>query len=254
MYAYPGVAGVSNKFRRVERARICDGDHGMTRRGVLGLLTAALMLGGCSEMFPHKYRFRMTVEIDTPQGLRRGSSVYQVWANDTTAVLPEEAKRDWGVKGEAVAVDLPGGGTLFALLKTVNPMREDLARMSMAALDPAFNNDIVESAGRIADGNHIRSPAEVAPSDYPMLVKFDDIADPKSVKRVEPTNLAAAFGPGVRLKRITVEVTDDNVTTGIAKTLKWLPMHKGSLDYTGRLHPDNSEKDLTPSAFIKGTK
>lgn len=69
-------------------------------------------------MFPEKYRLRLTVEVDTPQGLRKGSSVYEVWANNKTALLPDEAKRDWGVRGEAVAVDLPNGQTLFAPLKT----------------------------------------------------------------------------------------------------------------------------------------
>ena len=97
------------------------------RRAVFGLLVAPLFLSGCAELFPSKYRFRMTVEVETPEGLRRGSSVYQIWANDTTSILPDEAKRDWGSKGEAVAVDLPGGKTLFALMKTANSMREDMA-------------------------------------------------------------------------------------------------------------------------------
>ena len=54
---------------------------------------------------------------------------------------------------------------------------------------------------------------------YPMLVTFTDIDDPSSVQRVDPANLAASFGPGVTLKRITVEVTKDPVTTGIEKRL-----------------------------------
>ena len=193
------------------------------------MLAAVLTLGGCAEMFPNKYRFRLTVEVDTPQGLRSRSSVYEVWANGITAALPEEAKRDWGVKGEAVPVDLPNGRTLFALLKTVNPMREDLAQMSMVALDPAFNNDIVESAGRISQNSGVRANADVPPSDYPLLVMFRDIVDPKSVERVDPADLASAFGPGVRLKRLTVEVTDDDVTMGIEKRLGWLPAHRGTL-------------------------
>ena len=196
-------------------------------------------------MFPHKYRFRLTVEVETPQGLRSGSSVYQVWANDTTAVLPEEAKRDWGVKGEAVAVDLPGGRTLFALLKTVNPMREDLARMSMAALDPAFNNDIVESARRISRGSGVRANADVMPNNYPLLVRFRDVADPKSVERVAAANSAAAFGPRVRLRRITVEVTDDPVTTGIEKRFSWWNAFRNHhFDGTSTVSEDMISKNL----------
>ena len=60
------------------------------------------------------------------------------------------------------------------------------------------------------------------PTGYPKLVYFRDIADPTSVEEVDPDNLAASFGPSVRLKRITVLVTNDDVTTGIEKRLGWL--------------------------------
>ena len=60
-------------------------------------------------------------------------------------------------------------------------------------------------------------------SAYPMLVTFGDLADPTSVAEVDPDDLAATFGEGVKLKRITVELTDDPVTTGIEERLGWLP-------------------------------
>lgn len=77
-------------------------------------------------------------------------------------------------------MDLPNGQTLFALLKT-NAKHGDLAGLSMTALDPAFQNDIVESAARIASGKGVKRQAEVAPEDYPMLVTFRDLADRTSV-------------------------------------------------------------------------
>ena len=194
------------------------------RREVLGVLAAGagLLVAGCS-LFNGKasYRFRLTVEIETPQGLKSGSSVYEVWASTNSArLLPEEHARDWGVKGEAVAVVLPTGQTLFALLKT-GAIHGDLASMSMAAMDPAFRNDIVESAGRIAGGDGIRSPAEVARADWPMLVQFGDMGDPKSVEQVNPQ----AAG----VKRITVELTEDPVTSVIGKRLVWLPSYYDTL-------------------------
>jgi hypothetical protein len=226
------------------------------RAGWVGVAAAlALVLGGCSGMFPNTYRFRMIVEVDTPGGVRRGSAVYEVKAANLTKILPEEASRDWSVKGEAVAVDLPGGHTLFALLKTTNGMRSDLATMSMAALDPAFNNDIVESAGRIAKRMGIRSPAPVAASDYPMLVTFADIADPRSVVAVDPANLAAGFGQGVRLRGVSVEVTDDAVTKGIDKKLTWLDQYYDRmLDGQFTNNSKNLANNLTPGAFRQGVK
>lgn len=198
----------------------------MARRGVLGMLVggAAALLSGCGLFGNPVYRFKMTVEVETPDGLKRGASVYAVSAtNYSPTIFPEARGRSREVVGEAVAVEVSPDKTLFALMKTVNGAGDDnLAYLSMVTLDPAYKNDWVESAQRISSGDGIRSPADVAEGDYPLLVTFTDIDDPRSVQRVDPANLAASFGPGIRLKRITVEVTDDDVTTGIEKQLRWL--------------------------------
>ena len=55
-----------------------------------------------------------------------------------------------------------------------------------------------------------------------MLVTFKDINDPKTVERVDPNNLAEAFGQGVRLARASIEITNEPVTTGIEKRLPWM--------------------------------
>lgn len=62
----------------------------------------------------------------------------------------------------------------------------------------------------------------LARPDYPMLVTFSDLDDPTELELANPDNLAASFGEGVSLKRITVAVTDDPVTTGIGQRLGWL--------------------------------
>jgi hypothetical protein len=63
-------------------------------------------------------------------------------------------------------------------------------------------------------------------------VTFGDIKDPTSVARVDPDDLAASFGAGVKLKAITVEITDDAVTTGIEKRLP-RPPYSRSFIYEG---------------------
>jgi hypothetical protein len=60
-----------------------------------------------------------------------------------------------------------------------------------------------------------------------MLVRFRDVRDPKTVEKVDPDDLAASFGPGVVLRRITVQLTDDPVTTGLADTLPWVTRTDG---------------------------
>ncbi len=231
----------------------------MARRGVLGLLGAlggVLTLGGCGLFGGNSYRFRMTVAMDTPQGIRTGSSVYEVMAGRTGGILPEEAKRDWYMRGEAAAIDLPGGRTLFALLKT-RAHFEDMMGLSMASLHPDFRGtgyDVVGVAKELSRGTW-PGPAEVVPESYPMLVTFADESDPASVTVVEPGNLAAHFGPGVRLREITVELTDDAVTTGIGERLGWLSKHpepRVDPNYRGSTAP-TAVQLLSHGDFRRGT-
>lgn len=55
-----------------------------------------------------------------------------------------------------------------------------------------------------------------------MLVTFGDLADPTTMAEVDPDDLTKTFGEAVSLKRITVQITDDPVTTGIEMRLGWL--------------------------------
>ncbi|MFM7334774.1 MAG: hypothetical protein ACKO1H_10250 [Tabrizicola sp.] len=58
------------------------------------------------------------------------------------------------------------------------------------------------------------TPIPLPPEAWPMLVTFDDITRPETVRRVDPANLAAVFGEGVRLEAVTLEVTEGAVTQG----------------------------------------
>ena len=42
------------------------------------------------------------------------------------------------------------------------------------------------------------------------------------MKLVDPTNLAATFGPGYRIAKATIEVTDESLTHGIENKLPWV--------------------------------
>lgn len=221
----------------------------MARRGVVGLLAggAAALLGGCGLFRGNSYRFRMTVEVDTPSGLRTGSSVYEVSADTKVAITREMADRGWRIRGEALSVDLPDGRTLFALLKT-GAHFDDMMGLSMNALHPDFRGtgyDVVGVARELAHGKY-PGPAEVAPQDYPLLVTFGDISDPASVMRIAPANLAVAFGPDTALHRITVELTSDPVSKGIEERLEWLSTHRGTL----MPDPPRLLKDATPIQLV----
>jgi len=59
-----------------------------------------------------------------------------------------------------------------------------------------------------------------------VLVRFANLNDPTSAVLVDPRDLAASFGPGVRFKGATVEITDDPITKGIEARLPWLKSSK----------------------------
>ena len=64
--------------------------------------------------------------------------------------------------------------------------------------------------------------ADISLKDVPVLVRLSDPNDPASMSLVDPFNLADAFGPGVRLKTATVEITSDPITRAIDARLPWL--------------------------------
>ncbi len=66
-------------------------------------------------------------------------------------------------------------------------------------------------------------PLEVRRQRWPQMVTFADIADPLSVQLVDPDDLAATFGTGFALRKVTVQVTDEPVTLGrVEPVLSWL--------------------------------
>lgn len=181
----------------------------------------ALMLSGC---YRHEtFRYRMTVEVETPQGLRTGSSVIEVKVSDPgrgPLVFPEEGTGA-KVRGQAVEVDLPNGTALFALLSKPG-FETGGAEFPYDALRPSRYTGEYALINRTQEMEDIQGVGVLPANAYPMLVTFGDLADPKSAQKVDPDNLAASFGAGVKLERITVQMTSDPVTTGLEKRLTWL--------------------------------
>ena len=206
----------------------------LRRRWLAVALTSvcASFLTACNPFEPnYNFRYRITVEVDTPQGVRTGSSVWESRASPGSGI--PDSSISTGFSGEAVAVDLPGG-TLFALLKPPS-LDGDYAVGVVSSQYRANHRDVGKDP---VDGwKEVRSRVQadrslmtLEPRFYPLLARFGDLRKPASVQRVEPADLSTSFGPGVRLRRITVQVTKDRVTRGdIEKRLPWLVTHHGAL-------------------------
>ena len=215
----------------------------IARRGMIGLLLggAAALLGGCGLFGGNRYRYKMTVEVDTPQGLKSGFAVREVSYSKNLIKLPDMAAVVATQRGEAVAVDLPGVQVLLALL-SVN---------GYETLQAAFGDDAPETLDAAkADARVVElkpKPGRIPEqSGYPMLVRFKDMHDPTSVELVSPDDLATSFGAGVSLRRITVQMVSGDVTVGIAERLSWLSKYPEP-----SLSANHSPTDFSLSAMLR---
>jgi hypothetical protein len=198
----------------------------MTRRDIIGLLAGgvvASILGGCGDMSRKSFRFRMMVEVETPQGLKTGSSVMELSTAMAWHIPPETQVTDTYLKGEAVAVDLPGGQALFALVGGT-PGGDDIRGAVINTFDPKRpgSEKLVAMVEMLGRKESLGRAVVMRPDDFPKLVRFRDIRDPKSVELVDPNDLTKSFGAGSKLRRIVLTVTHEPVTTGIEKRFSWV--------------------------------
>jgi hypothetical protein len=185
-----------------------------------GLLLLATALAGFS-CAPHKsWRYKMIVEVETPQGLRTGSAVREIGTAGGGSFVIAESKSHYTVRGEAVVVELPGGKRLFALLRSGDGDQGYAETLPKHVLgkDRIAGNDGWSGSAELYPLPINRTDTNLG-DPLPMLVTYADPKDPKSIQRVDPANMAATFGPGVKLKSISIESTEEPVTTGIEKKL-----------------------------------
>jgi hypothetical protein len=187
---------------------------------ILFALLLPLLLAGCKEKFT--WHQKMTVTVETPLGEVSGSSVSAVsWQEHL--IRFEGMGWHYSVTGEAVVVEVTPGRYLFALL--TGPAANYMGSVAPASIsgqksrviDPALFAEVRDQRGRAA------GLIAVPEFQYPMMVSFADITDPASVELVDPDDLAASFGSGVRLKSVVLEVTEEPVTEGrVELLLPWL--------------------------------
>ncbi|MCX8572825.1 MULTISPECIES: hypothetical protein [Hyphomicrobiales] len=177
-------------------------------------MVAVTLLAAACNPFPETWEWNqeLTIEVQTPQGLARGSAVTHVSWQEANSV----SNYPTTFSGEATVVEVLPGRYLFAL------MGEDTRYIAMRTFDKEIGGFSVSPSG-FAAMSRARGVRSVPRKFYPLLVTFTDITDPKTVRKVDPDDLAASFGPGVTLKGISLGVTDKKVTEGrVDSVLAWL--------------------------------
>jgi hypothetical protein len=215
------------------------------------LLSSALALpvSGCGGLFPKRYRFRMTVEVETPEGLKTGSSVMEVSAYKVVRIMSEERAGGGSFHGEAVTVDLPAGPLFVLLIKSPRQQPSLEGDVARALLPGANIQNVDDYVAAVAKLGTTRAHADLPRGDWPMMVRFKDINNPKTVEVVD--------APTIGVGRIRLETTSDPVTSGIKRRLRWLvPKDRESSldeDFTFTTKPTLAQS-LRHSDFRQGTE
>ncbi len=188
----------------------------MKRAAIVGVLVGAAFLLYLYTQPAYTHRFRLTIEVQTPDGLRSGSSVIETSAWESGNWGPIEARgirRDF--KGRAIFVDLGHGQNLIALLG-FGPRGDQDRLFKLASATLAHGGKFGWKEEFKLKGRGVL-PSE----DIPTLVTFTNLNDPTSAVLVDPSNMAKNFGPGYAFRQALLETTNESVSGNIETILPW---------------------------------
>lgn len=214
-----------------------------------GVIIAVVIVGlimAYSIAYPAtSYRFRVTLNVETPEGLKTGSSVMEVRTRRYPAWTTLGANRgQTTLTGEAVFVGLGPGSdgklrNVIALL-VYGPRGEkvNFYWLPDTAFEPHYKQK-VSSPGSLGSSWELRklpvgTSAELRGDLVPTLVTFADLNDAKTARAIRPDEFPQVFGKGVTFRDAKVEIVSpgiwpltvfglsgEPVTGGIEKKLLW---------------------------------
>jgi hypothetical protein len=233
------------------------------RRAVLAIIVAIILAPLClyfgyKLLYPtYTYRYRLSVEVETPDGLRSGSSVIEVRYEMFPKLLTERDHIS-RVFGEAVFVDLGQGKNLIGLLAS-GPGGEDVdypGRVVFQAfkLDGNDPNTLKRLPGlrgkRDLDIYH-SDKYDVTKRLLPTFVTLTDLTDPGTAHIVPFGLFDRIFGAGFKLRSVVIEMTTDPIAEGIESKIPWVGNYGLETEFERQLRGTNAGSSLTPGLNLK---
>ncbi|MGH1404909.1 MAG: hypothetical protein ACRBDL_11790 [Alphaproteobacteria bacterium] len=195
-------------------------------------LFSVLFITSCDAFAMEQWRYRITVEVETPEGLKSGSAVWEVNLSPVKINNVNGYKDTY--RGEAIAVDLGERGYLFAL------RRGSYGRSYKTQIVLwSFPHDEIDDVIKVRHYSELETDViSLSPDHYPLFVYLEDINDPKTTRAIydphneisrksrdiKVKNIEEVFGEGVRVKDVKIQMTRDPVGFGIHNVLPWLTM------------------------------
>lgn len=215
---------------------------------LLSLIGSAYIFYG--QMFPSgAWRYKITVNIETPEGSKSGSVVREIRAKPNFAKFlnPDVGNVTYELLGEAVVIDIGKHRKLFGLINEHS--YQDV--FNAFPIPKGEHVDLLKYYSQLDAG----AESELK-KDLPSFVTFTDLNNPASIKGAGIKVMSDVFGEGVSLRNITIEMTHDPITWGIEGDLPWLPARKNIPGYIGgsSVYPykDPTETYVRGSNFSKG--
>ena len=197
------------------------------------LLLAAIVIGDQIRIHRPDHKYRLLIEVETPQGVRSASGVM--------SVHPDRGYTKGGstqTKGDAVFVDLGRGKNLLLLLAHRGDRGidlDDINYVAVRAFAAAGQRAVFRQMDKVTGAVQVTGPVR------PLLATFSDAADPVAMREVKPDEIEATLGTGYRLKTVSVEIVPNGfwpldvggamgtpVTRGIIARLPWLNQPDGA--------------------------
>lgn len=203
--------------------------------GVVGLLVAVAVAAVVRYDMAYPsvtVRYRLTLEAEVDGEPKAASAVREV---TYTKQPPLAAQRELsiGYRGEAIALDLGSRGTLFALLKEGRDSRSGPEWIVLRAFDFDGGGLPRPAEAGIEQVSRLSGKRDLPLDSLPLLVRFRDPSDLRTVEQINPFNIGERFGADTKLVRATLEIVatsttfsssgmaGEPITTGIEQKLPW---------------------------------
>lgn len=178
------------------------------------ILAIGLFLLGCEYVTGRHLstnRYELKVYVDTPNGLRTGSSIIEVSRGVGGKIWGNQVSGSLEINGQAATVSMPNGDTLFVLLRSKsNPVYAGV--VGYPPDGSATNGSDHVSEFEIPRWKRLSYDPTESISNYPLMARFSNRMNPSTIEEVDPDNLEDAFGKGVKLRKITDQSTSKRIS------------------------------------------
>jgi hypothetical protein len=202
----------------------------------LGVTLIMMSLSSCIST-TYDFRYKMIVEIQTPEGISRGYTIIEEKTSKSSSIFGiENSVVFTKFRGSAVVINVPGNKYLFALLRK-SENEPDVTHYAHAVFknSPFFRSlNWIEKIEYIK--NNLRNK-NLSEDDFPMIVYFEDPRNIETVKKIDPDkndNNSIHY----KIKSVKLDITDEDPKFGIEKILPWI-----SVNPRGYLSQKRSGKD-----------